>query len=55
MLATHPEEQQKLLDEIVSVFGYEKGVKPDADGVGKLSYMEMFIKEVLRFYPIGNS
>ena len=55
VLATLPEEQQKLYDEIVSVFGYEKNLKPDADSVGKLNYMELFIKEVLRYYPIGNT
>ena len=53
VLAKHPEEQQKLYDEISSVFNIENNAI-DADNVKKLDYLDMFIKEVLRIYPIAN-
>ncbi len=52
VLATHPDEQQKLHDEINSHFGNEESV--DFDSVKDLEYLEMFLKEVLRMYPIAN-
>jgi cytochrome P450 len=52
VLATHPDEQQKLYDEINSHFGNEESV--DFDSVKDLQYLEMFLKEVLRMYPIAN-
>ena len=54
VLAKYPDEQQKLLDEINSFYSDEaSGTLPNADNVGKLEYLDMFIKEVLRFYPLG--
>ena len=53
VLARYPEEQQKLYEE-VSLFN-EDGNELNSDSVSKLEYMEWFIKEVLRQYPIGNS
>lgn len=52
VLATHPDEQQKLYDEINSHFDNEESV--DFDSVKDLQYLEMFLKEVLRMYPIAN-
>ena len=54
VLAKLPEEQQKLYDEIVTVFPLELD-EPEIDTIQKLSYTDMFIKEVLRMYPIANS
>jgi cytochrome P450 len=52
VLATHLDEQQKLFDEINAHFGNEESV--DFDSVKDLQYLEMFLKEVLRMYPIAN-
>ena len=50
VLSTHPDEQQKLCDEINSFFRNtnESGTyeDPNADNVNKLEYLDMFIKEV---------
>ena len=55
VLAKYPEEQQKLFEEIASVYNNEESneASPNADNVNKLEYLDMFIKEVLRFYPLG--
>ena len=56
VLATHLEEQQKLFDEInlfYSSNGESNNEEPNADNVGKLEYLDMFVKETLRFYPLG--
>ena len=57
VLAKYPDEQQKLYDEISSFYSDESNevVGPNADNVNKLEYLDMFIKEVLRIYPIGNT
>ena len=55
VLATQPEEQQKLIDEINSVFrnsDESKLMEPNADNVNKLDYLDMFIKEVYRYTEI---
>lgn len=52
ILATHLEEQQKLFEEITSLYN-ENNEAPDYDNVNKLEYLDMFIKEVLRYYPLG--
>jgi cytochrome P450 len=57
ILAKYPEEQQKLYDEISSFYTDDESnssLGPTADNVNKLEYLDMFIKEVLRMYPIGN-
>jgi cytochrome P450 len=64
VLAKFQEEQQKLYEEILS---YYNASNDDADSndlsstqtanlesLNKLEYLDMFIKEVLRMYPIGN-
>lgn len=58
VLVKHPEEQQKLFEEIYSFFRNisdgSNNIEPNADNVNKLEYLDMFIKEVLRMYPIAN-
>lgn len=53
VLATYPQEQEKLYDEISSTFG--SGTNVNTDNVQDLKYLDMFIKEVLRIYPVGNT
>lgn len=57
VLATHPEELKKLQDEIDSSFGQktEEPVELNYESVNHLEYLDLFIKEVLRMYPIGNN
>nr|UOU03262.1 cytochrome P450 3045C9 [Brachionus rubens] len=54
VLVTHPEEQNKLYNEISSVFGSELG-EINSESVQELQYLDWFVREVLRFYPIANS
>lgn len=51
VLATHPEIQQKLFDEVYQHFG--ETIKPDTDNVKDLEYLDIFVKELLRFHPIA--
>ncbi|CAF1221938.1 unnamed protein product [Adineta ricciae] len=46
ILATHQNEQAHLLDEIERVYG-------DYDQIIKLEYLDWFIQETLRFFPIA--
>ncbi len=52
VLAQHPNEQNKLHDEIDS--HYNDLSELTYDSVNNLQYMDKFIKEVLRMHPIGN-
>lgn len=59
VLATHPEVQGKLQAEIDQLpynnagdGDHEMKKNPDYDVVAQMSYMDMFISEVLRMYPI---
>nr|QUF59378.1 cytochrome p450 CYP3045C1 [Brachionus angularis] len=54
VLATHIEEQQKLYEEITSYFSNDANSVIDSDSVQQLEYLDMFIKEVLRMFPIAN-
>jgi cytochrome P450 family 6 len=52
VLAMHPDEAQKVQEEIdlqINEIG-----DCDYDTIGKLEYMDLFIKEVLRMYPVAN-
>ncbi|XP_052832924.1 cytochrome P450 3A17 isoform X1 [Octopus bimaculoides] len=51
-MATNPEKQQKLYEEIVEVLGDDL---PDYDNVQKLPYLDMCMDETLRMYPIGTA
>ena len=60
-LARHPEVLQKLQDEIDQLplsdgDGSDEDMKkyPDYDLVAQMPYMDMFVTEILRMYPIAN-
>ena len=55
VLATNQEEQQKVRDEIDQHFSDPTGSEPNTENVKNLSYLDNFIKEVLRFYPIART
>jgi len=48
ILALHPEEQEKLYQEVMEVCGDES---PTYEHTKKFQYMSLFIKEVMRIYP----
>jgi thromboxane-A synthase len=53
VLATHPEEQQKLQEHIDIYFNLEsEDTMPSYDIVSQMDYLDMFIRETLRMYPI---
>uniref|UniRef100_A0A1B0CKF6 Cytochrome n=1 Tax=Lutzomyia longipalpis TaxID=7200 RepID=A0A1B0CKF6_LUTLO len=51
MLAIHPNIQEKVVEELQSVF-YDETVPFDYDSIKQLTYLEMVIKETLRLYPV---
>uniref|UniRef100_A0A8C7C129 Cytochrome P450 3A n=1 Tax=Neovison vison TaxID=452646 RepID=A0A8C7C129_NEOVI len=50
-LATHPDVQQKLQEEIDSTF--PKKAPPTYDGLVQMEYLDMVLNETLRLHPIG--
>jgi cytochrome P450 len=53
VLATHPDEQQKLQEHIDAHFDPEtENDMPSYDTVSQMDYLDMFIRETLRMYPI---
>ncbi|XP_032728516.1 cytochrome P450 3A12-like isoform X2 [Lontra canadensis] len=50
-LATHPDVQQKLQEEIDSTF--PKKAPPTYDGLVQMEYLDMMLNETLRLHPIG--
>ena len=52
-IATHPEVQEKLQQEIDSVWTDGEQV-PTYETVNELPYLDMVISETLRLYPPGN-
>ncbi|NWR37564.1 CP3A9 protein, partial [Tachuris rubrigastra] len=50
-LATHPDVQQKLLEEIDTVLPNKAPITYDA--IMKLEYLDMTVSETLRIYPLG--
>ncbi|CAF2209277.1 unnamed protein product [Rotaria magnacalcarata] len=54
VLATHPKEQRQLQEHIDNYFDSETGnIRPSYDTVSKMDYLDMFIREILRMYPIA--
>lgn len=51
LLATHPEVQERVAEEIKEVF-YSDDVEISVDNLLKLTYLEMCIKESLRLCPV---
>ncbi|KAK0158939.1 hypothetical protein PV328_009874 [Microctonus aethiopoides] len=51
MLAMYPKEQEKVREEIITVFGIDRDVM--REDLKKLKYLDMVIKEVLRLFPAG--
>nr|UOU03274.1 cytochrome P450 3045C1 [Brachionus rubens] len=52
VLIKYPEEQTKLYEAIRSIFETEDGI--NTDSVQEVKYLDYFIKELLRFYPVAN-
>ncbi|XP_013391592.1 cytochrome P450 3A41-like [Lingula anatina] len=50
LLATHPEIQQRLIQEVDDVL---QGAEPTYDTVSKLGYLEQVLNESMRLYPVG--
>ncbi len=54
VLATHPHEQQKLQEHIDSHFNpLTENDMPSYDTISQMDYLDMFIRETLRMYPIA--
>lgn len=51
LLATHPDIQEKVADELREVF-YSDNVEINYDNINKLEYLERVIKESLRLCPV---
>ena len=51
LLATHPEIQEKAVEELKEVF-YSDDVEISYDNITKLDYLERIIKESLRLCPV---
>lgn len=56
VLATHPEEQQKLQEHIDAHFDPDtEYTMPSYEIVSEMDYLDMFIRETLRMFPIAPS
>ena len=51
MIASHPEVQQKLHEEIDRVFSNDQDRPCTMEDLNELNYLECVIKETLRLYP----
>ncbi|GLH04905.1 Probable cytochrome P450 4d20 [Gryllus bimaculatus] len=51
LLACHSDVQEKVLEELKSVFDWSQPLQPTIQQLGELKYLEMVIKEALRLYP----
>lgn len=52
LLAIHPEIQDKVYDEIYSIFG-DSDRAIEMEDLGKLQYLEQTLRETLRLFPVG--
>mgnify|MGYP002385199772 FL=1 len=55
VLANRPDILQKLQDEIDQLLLDNNDKAVDYDTIAQMPYMDMFVSEVLRMYPIGNT
>ena len=54
MLAMYPDVQQKVYEEVQSVFITDDPMEyVDFEAISKLNYMEQVIRETMRLFPIG--
>lgn len=51
MLGMFPDIQQKIYDEVMQVMGEERDI--ETEDLNRLKYLERFIKEVMRLFPVG--
>lgn len=51
MLAMHPECQEKVYDELLSVYPSKVDLCPTIDDLEKLPYLNMCLKEAIRVFP----
>lgn len=52
-LAQHPQEQQKVFEEIFNITGADKSKSITMKDLQKMKYLECVIKEGMRLYPPG--
>lgn len=55
VLSKYPDIQKKLYDNIRDTFDSVSDPSIDSDSVLKIDYLDWFIKEVIRFYPLTTS
>nr|UOU03275.1 cytochrome P450 3045B1 [Brachionus rubens] len=56
ILANHPDEMKKLQDELDEFTAHnESTLEVNFDNINELLYMDMFVKEVLRMFPISSN
>ncbi|KAK0180546.1 hypothetical protein PV327_002914 [Microctonus hyperodae] len=51
MLAMHPDVQNRIREEVLSIIGASDNVM--LDNIGSFEYMDMVIKETIRLFPVG--
>lgn len=51
-LSRHKHVQDKLANEVVGIFGANKTVEITCRQLNELKYMDLVIKETLRYYPV---
>jgi cytochrome P450 len=53
VLAHHPEELEKLQEEIDARFSSDSNFEITVDNVDDFEYLDMFVSEILRMFPIA--